>query len=89
MNDVVGLIGVMVLLAGLHLLWQSRKEMLYWVEMYLGTFRSALRKRTVEGPARERVEGKRTQRERYTLRLVGGFGLVFLSQILLILEFIF
>jgi hypothetical protein len=38
-----GVIGVLVICAGLDLLWQSRNEIKFWAAAYLNVFRAALR----------------------------------------------
>lgn len=38
----LALVGILVVLAGFHLLWQSRREILFWLETYLKIFRAAL-----------------------------------------------
>lgn len=88
MNEILGLIGLLVFFAGLHLLWQSRHEIAYWVETYFRLLRRSLRKTSATTTASAGVHDHKPQ-ERHTLRLVGGVGLVFLSQILLILGFLF
>lgn len=43
MPKLLGIIGVLVICAGVDLLWQSRKEIRFWLAAYLSVFRSLLR----------------------------------------------
>jgi hypothetical protein len=71
----LGLIGILVVFAGLHLLWQSRREVAFWLGAYFRVFRRMLRQpgapapRIATGPAAETREG--------TLRMLLGVGLAF------------
>ncbi|HEV2615255.1 MAG TPA: hypothetical protein VGU63_01450 [Candidatus Acidoferrales bacterium] len=42
MHGPLALVGILVILAGFHLLWQSRREIFFWLETYLKIFRAAL-----------------------------------------------
>lgn len=42
MPKLLGVIGVLVVCAGLDLLWQSRHEITFWLAAYLRVFRSML-----------------------------------------------
>jgi hypothetical protein len=79
----LSLVGILVVCAGLHLLWQSRREILYWFETWFKIFRASL-----EQPAQQRVRAKLprfgSQRE-HVLRMVLGLGLVFVLGPVLIL----
>ena len=79
----IGLIGILVFFAGLHLLWQARDAIRYWFETFFQIFRGALRQRAAV-PAADLP--RRPERAPDTLRLVGGVGLAVLGQLLLILE---
>lgn len=84
--DLLALLGLLVLLAGLHLAWQARQTILYWVSFGVATWRSALRL----DPAREsRPEAAPRPRELRNLRLLGGVSLIFLGQLLLVLALVF
>jgi hypothetical protein len=39
----LGMVGILVVCAGLDLLWQSRSEISFWLAAYVNAFRSALR----------------------------------------------
>ena len=43
MIEVLGLAGIILFFAGLHVLWQSREEVLYWLHKFLETFQNSLR----------------------------------------------
>lgn len=73
MQELFGIIGTLVVFAGLHLLWQARREIFFWLETYFRIFRASL-----EQP-NPRAQAVRTARagDRHTLRLLLGVGLVF------------
>lgn len=60
MIEVLGLAGIILFLAGLHVLWQSREELLYWLGKFLETFRSSLRATGGLAGGPERVERANT-----------------------------
>jgi hypothetical protein len=70
----LALVGILVVLAGLHLLWQSRRQIFYWLETYLKIFRSSLRtpREKIERPKAVRFAADRE----HVLRLLLGLGLV-------------
>lgn len=43
MPKLLGVVGILVVCAGLDLLWQSRSEISFWLAAYFNAFRSALR----------------------------------------------
>jgi hypothetical protein len=84
--DLLGLAGVLVFLAGVYLTWQARGTILYWLEFVVGTWRRALRYEDAPAaspPPPARAPGL------HHLRLVGGFGLIFLGPLLVILAILF
>jgi hypothetical protein len=94
--DAVGLIGVLVFLAGLHLTWLARDAVFYWVEFAVTTWRTALRallnNRPADDPAVSAVargSGRAHVPATHTLCLVGGLGLIFLGQLLVVLALLF
>ncbi len=94
--DVVGLIGVLVLLAGLHLTWLARDAVFYWVEFAVTTWRTALRALLSNRPVDDsavsavvRESGRTHVPATHTLRMVGGLGLIFLGQLLVVLALLF
>ena len=76
MPDVVGLIGIIVVFAGMHLLWQSRHGFMYWLERFVRIFRASLGQGdTVWRPlAAEEPSPRKTD----AVRIVIGMGLAFL-----------
>ena len=40
MHGPLALVGILVVLAGLHLLWQSRREIISWFQAYVKIFRA-------------------------------------------------
>ncbi len=91
--EVLGLIGLFVFLAGLHLTWQARDAILYWVGFGVATWRSAVRSilegaGTRSAPSHVRPSSKAEQPIPHTLRLVGGIGLIFLGQLLFVLALV-
>lgn len=94
--DWVGLIGVLVFFAGLHLTWLARGAVLYWMEFAVTTWRSALRallnNRPADAPAASTVareSGRPQVPATHTLCMVGGLGLIFLGQLLVVLALLF
>lgn len=75
MAKLLGLIGILVVCAGLHLLWQSRKEVAFWLGAYFRVFRSLLRQ--PGAPAPSIGTGPAGQTREGTLRMLLGVGLVF------------
>jgi hypothetical protein len=43
MPKLLGIVGALVICAGLDLLWQSRHEIRFWIAAYMGVFRAMLR----------------------------------------------
>jgi len=85
MAPLLGTSGIVLIVAGLHLLWQARRGFFYWLERYLRIFKSRLEqfpnKRTSTqpeppGPGARR-EGIRAQ-DLETLRIAVGVLLAFL-----------
>ena len=85
---VVGLVGLLVFLAGIHLIWQARGEVLYWLEAFFRIFKVEVTRRnpSADVPAAESVGFHRPPRPHRALSLVTGFGLMFLGQVLFFLD---
>lgn len=67
----LALISILIVLAGFHLLWQSRREVAFWLRRYPKIFRASLRES-------ERPPAKQfPQRREHVLRILLGLGLVF------------
>jgi hypothetical protein len=78
MRDPLALVGVLVVFAGLHLLWQSRREIFFWIETWLKIFRASLREPQRAAsylPERPRLSRFGSGRE-HVLRLLLGLSLV-------------
>ncbi len=73
MQELFGIIGTLVVFAGLHLLWQARREIFFWLETYFRIFRASLEQ---PNPRAHAVRPARAG-DRHTLRLLLGVGLVF------------
>ena len=76
--ELLGLSGIILFLAGLHMLWQSREEFFFWMEEYFRLLRLSVRKaadpqQPVLKPARLGPERK------HTLRMVLGMLLTFIA----------
>ena len=94
--SVVGLIGILVFFAGAHLLWQGRREVLFWLAEFFRILRGEFTRRhaatgeasalTWNEPAAAPAPARR---HRGALLLVGGLALVFLGQFLLLLDLVF
>jgi hypothetical protein len=88
MRDPLALVGILVVFAGLHLLWQSRREIFFWFETWLKIFRASLRdsqRASVRPPERPRLTRFASGRE-HVLRLLLGLSLVlFVGPILIFL----
>jgi len=85
---VTGIIGLLAFVAGIHLIWLARKEVLFWVTEFLCIFRQALMRSQgskVKPAGREAGIYDR----RGTLRLVSAIGLIFLGQFLVLLDLAF
>jgi len=87
MQGLIGIVGILLCFAGMHLLWLARHEILYWTDTYLVLFRrsfDAARRDRPTPPAKEDAEELRTAhglqerpRERAEMWLMlGGFALV-------------
>ncbi len=96
--SVVGLIGILVFLAGVYLLWQARKEVLYWLGEFFRILRGEVRRRggLVDSGQSAAAEAHpaaqapaRRQRSHGTLVLLGAFALIVLGQVLFILDLAF
>ncbi len=95
---VVGLIGILSFLVGLALLWQARKEILYWLQEFFRILRREFsRHGGLAGEVRRAppsatsgvARAHRPGRSRGALLLLGGFTLMLLGQVLFILDLVF
>ena len=82
-SDVVSIIGVLVFCSGLHLLWQSRREIFGWIEEYFRLFRMSMKQ--VAEPAHAPLElPERRVERKHAVRIALGFVLAFLVAPMLI-----
>ncbi len=94
--SVVGLFGILIFLAGAHLLWQGRREMLFWLAEFFRILRGEFLRRDLGGtppgaltPGKSAVIPGMSRGNRGALRLVSGLALVFLGQVLFFLDLVF
>jgi hypothetical protein len=79
----LGMIGLLVVCAGVHLLWQSRRDVAYWIAAFFRVFRTQLRDAPQSRADLLAHESPAVRREG-TLRLLLGAGLLFFLGPLLI-----
>jgi hypothetical protein len=79
----LGMIGLLVVCAGVHLLWQSRHDVAYWIAAFFRMFRTQLREAPPSRADLLAHESPAARREG-TLRLLLGAGLLFFLGPLLI-----
>ena len=92
MIEVVGLAGIILFFAGLHVLWQSREEVLYWLQTFLETFQNSLRTTggladtdaVADGPRPKLAKPKTGQT--HAMRMMSAFGLLLLGPLLVLLS---
>ena len=91
----VGVIGILVYLIGLHLLWQARREIFFWLEEFVRILRREVTTRAGLGepaavtlPAEVPAAAGASRRGRGTLRMIGGLALAFIGPLLLILDLV-
>lgn len=75
MPKLLGIVGVLVVFAGLDLLWQSRAEISFWMAAYLNAFRSALRQQG--NSPRSLPAAIVAEKRRGALRVLLGMSFVF------------
>ena len=74
--ELLGLTGIILFFAGMHMLWQAREEFLFWLEEYFRLLRLSVRgtvQQVPVAPPRIRMERK------HTLRMVIGMLLAFIA----------
>ena len=100
MHELLGLIGILLFLAGLHLLWQAREEILFWFQKFLETFQNALRATASDAPTGPAGRGASdpgagfsgsdtttlSPGPAHAMRLISGFGLLLLGPLLVLLS---
>ncbi len=75
--EIVGLVGIFVVFAGVHQLWLAREEILYWLKRFLDIFRFALGDKSRAAGISPQPPPKMS-----TLQVVGGIGLIALGSFL-------
>jgi hypothetical protein len=83
MPKLLGIIGLLVICAGIDLLWQSRREIGFWTAAYVRVFRAKLKQQDAPGvfPPKEASEKRNG-----AIRVLVGMGCAFfLGPILLAL----
>ena len=76
--ELLGLTGVILFFAGLHMLWQAREEFFYWLEEYFRLFRQSVRR--AADPQNLPVASTEARVNRkHTLRMVIGVFLAFIA----------
>jgi hypothetical protein len=82
----LGLVGTLVVFAGIDLLWQSRRELAFWLVTWFKIFRTSLRQPgTPPLPLELRPK---TPERLHILRMLLGMGLLFLvGPLLIVLSF--
>lgn len=84
MPKLLGIIGILVICAGIDLLWQSRHEIKFWMIAYVNVFRAMLRRQ--ESPLSAITTPVTAEKRRGALRVLLGMGFAFfLGPILLAL----
>jgi hypothetical protein len=74
-SKLLGIVGILVVCAGLDLLWQSRREIKFWVLAYISVFRALLRQ--PDSPMRNFPAQQSPEKRRHAVRVALGMGLVF------------
>ncbi|HYL46580.1 MAG TPA: hypothetical protein VEU52_06115 [Candidatus Limnocylindrales bacterium] len=84
MPKLLGIVGLLVICAGLDLLWQSRHEIKFWIAAYLKVFRALLRHQ--QEPFRSLPIAATAEKRHGALRVLLGMGFAFfLGPILIVL----
>ena len=76
--ELLGLTGIILFFAGLHMLWQAREEFFFWLEEYFRLLRLSVHRAT--DPQQDSVIPERPRtKHKHTLRMVVGMVLVFVA----------
>jgi hypothetical protein len=76
MPKLLGIIGALVICAGIDLLWQSRNEIKFWLAAYIKVFRSTLRRQ--QEPIRALPAAVPAAKRKHAVRFLLGVGFAFL-----------
>ena len=82
--SLVGLVGLLVFLAGTHLLWKNRHAAIAWLREFICILRGEFAQKS--GAQRESAAGSRGAPRSGALVLVGAAALILLGQILFFLD---
>lgn len=77
MWEALGLVGILLMFAGLHVLWRARHEIQYWLDRYLVLFRKSFDQAATGGAGAVRFQTG--ERKHELLPLLTGVGLVMLG----------
>ena len=76
MAKLLGIIGILVVCAGLDLLWQTRHEIKFWLMAYVSVFCATLRQ---ENSPLQRIHGPAiAEKRRHAVRFFLGMSFAFL-----------
>jgi hypothetical protein len=76
--ELLGLTGIILFFAGLHMLWQAREEFLFWLEEYFRLLRLSVHRASDAQQIPVTPALPRTKRK-HTLRMVIGMLLAFIA----------
>jgi hypothetical protein len=74
----LGIIGALVICAGVDLLWQSRNEIKFWLAAYINVFRSILRRQENSNTNRLLPAAVPAAKRKHAVRFLLGVGFAFL-----------
>lgn len=74
MSRLLGIVGALVVCAGLDLLWQCRHELRFWISTYVKVFRAMLRQ---EEPLRVFPSREAAEKRHGAIRFLLGMGFAF------------
>jgi hypothetical protein len=74
MPKLLGIVGALVICAGVDLLWQSRREIRFWTAAYVKVFRAMLRQ---EEPQRVFPTKEALEKRHGAIRFLLGMGFAF------------
>jgi len=77
----LAVIGLLIFLAGLDLLWQSRRDVAYWIASFVRVFRSQMRE--PKSPVRSFRTETDLAKPHSTLPMLLGMGLAFFGPLLI------
>lgn len=75
MPKLLGIVGILIICAGFDLLWQSRREIKFWLAAYLKVFRAMLRQQ--DPPFRSLPRAVSAEKRHGAVRVLLGMGFAF------------